>query len=118
MESKRLTYVLSFLMLLVVGLPFLQPSQARPGEAGAGNLFALTAPGVTQGQNVLYVIDSLSMRVMVYEHRVGGKFILAHVRDMEYEVQFEQFPGGDKKNPPQVPTVGEVKKMLNKLKKG
>lgn len=61
-------------------------------QAGGAQMFAVTAPGQGQGMNVLFVIDPPSQRILVYEHRAGGKLELVAVRSLEFDVQFQQWP--------------------------
>lgn len=103
------------LSLLVIGLALgatliAPPAPARAGEAGSPQTFAVTAPGPSPGQNVLYVVDPISMRLLVYEHRVGAKLRLFAVRNMEYDARFQQFPGDDRRV--HEPTVGWVKDQV------
>jgi hypothetical protein len=81
--------VLAVLGLLVYGA---RPERASAQQAGGQQMFAVTAPGQGQGSNVLFVIDPATTRLLVYEHRVGGKLELVTVRNMEFEDKFQQWP--------------------------
>lgn len=99
------------LVLAVLGLlvsHVARPERASAQQAGGQQMFAVVAPGQGQGSNVLFVIDPSTTRLLVYEHRAGGKLELVTVRNMGFEAQFEQFP----KEGPRAPTppVEEMRK--------
>lgn len=113
----RATQLLLVVMGAVLGavLAGSGPSPALAQQAGGQHMFAVTAPGQGQGANVLFVIDPQTQRILVYEHRVGGKLELTAVRSMEFEVQFQQWPapakgvqGGSE------PPVKELKELIDK----
>lgn len=84
-------------------------------QAGGPSLFAVTAPGQGQGNNVLFVIDPSSARLLVYEHRAGGMIELTAVRNIEYETQFQQWPAPDAKAPTgSQPPVKEIRDQLHR----
>ena len=117
--SNRSVPFLAGALAAAVLVPFLstspQPAYAQQ-QGGAGTCFAVTAPGNGQGQNVLYVIDSDSMHLMVYEHRVGGQLNLTQVRNFEPETRFpEQWPPAKAKK--QFPDVETIKKEVRKALK-
>ena len=101
-----------------LSLPFLtQPGHVSAQQAGAAHLFAITAPGANQGQNVLFVLDPESTRLLVYEHRAGGAkgaLKLVAVRNLQHEREFEEWPGPKAKV--QVPSVGSLREELEKLR--
>ena len=113
MESPRspVQLILALAVCLIAARAFFSPSPpAYAQEAGEGGVFAVTAPGQGQGNNVLYVIDSRSMRLLVYEHRAGGPIKLALVRNMIYATQYEQWPGGKEGDKLHIPPVKELKR--------
>ncbi len=69
-----------------------QPPRAMAQQAGGEQMFAVVGAGQGQGSNVLFVIDPPTQRLLVYEHRVGGKLELVTVRNMSYEALYEQWP--------------------------
>jgi hypothetical protein len=101
--------VLAALGLLASGA---RPERASAQQAGGQQMFAVVAPGQGQGSNVLFVIDPATTRLLVYEHRVGGKLELVTVRNMEFETRFQQFPGEGPKAP--IPPVDEIQKEVQK----
>jgi len=102
-------------LVLLALLPHLAapPAPAWAAEAGGDELFALTAPGQGQGQNVVYVVDPRSLRMAVYEHRAaGGALELVAVRNMEFDLEFEQYPTRGGRAPDF--TVDEARKAAGK----
>lgn len=83
------------------------PPRAQAQQAGGQQMFAVVGAGQGQGSNVLFVIDPPSARLMVYEHRAGGKLELVTVRNMEHELRYEQWP----KNGPRatIPSVEDMR---------
>lgn len=61
-------------------------------QAGGGQYFAVTAPGQGQGTNVLFVIDPTTERLMVYEHKVGGRLEMVTVRSMQFDREWLMWP--------------------------
>jgi hypothetical protein len=55
----------------------------------------------------LYIVDSKTMRMAVYQWN-GQQMVLGAVRNMTYDLKFEEFPG---KNKPQSPTVEEMRDL-------
>ena len=114
------SFLLGIIALAVVFSVFnqsgVQPAYAQ--QAGAGGVFAVTAPGASTGQNVLYVIDSQSLRLMVYEHRAGGQLKLSAVRNMEHELKFQEWPAPPKKSKggshAQAPSVKQIVEELKR----
>ncbi len=114
--NRSIPFLLGALVAAVV-VPFFanSPQPAYAQQAGNGSMFAVTAPGNGQGQNVLFLVDSQSMHLMVYEHRVGGTLTLTQVRNFEPESQFPRQwpPAKAKKQFPDVKTMQEeVRKAL------
>lgn len=109
METTRISHGLFVGLALGLGLALLaRPERAAAQQAGGQQMFAVTAPGQGQGNNVLFVIDPGSLRLMVYEHRVGGRLELVTVRNMEYEAAFQQWPKEGSRAT--VPPVEEMRK--------
>lgn len=114
--ERRSTQVLLGLIACLLALNLLRGdplpvAQAGPGEAGASHLFALTAPGLQNGQNVLYVLDPGTDRLLVYDDHAKGKLTLRAVRNMFYEkTRFEQWPTKDRKGKHQWPPIKAFKK--------
>jgi len=110
---------LAVALLAAVVVPWLlpgpTPAYADALAANQDGVVALTAPGNGNGQNVLFVIDSRNTRVLVFEHRFGGKLTLTGVRNYEYELEFEQWPG-NKAKIGTAPPVGEMKERADKLR--
>jgi hypothetical protein len=80
------------LLVLVVGLALLAAlPRVSAQQAGGPQLFAITAPGQGAGNNVLFVIDPSTTRLLVYEHRAGGKLELVSVRNMEFELRYQEW---------------------------
>jgi hypothetical protein len=98
-------------------LPGPTPAYADALAANQHGVVALTAPGNGNGNNVLFLVDSQNTRLLVYEHRAGGKLELTAVRNYEYEAEFEQWPGGKAKTATQ-PPVGTMKEEADKLRQG
>lgn len=91
------------------------PTPALAQQAGGQQMFAVTAPGQAQGSNVLFVIDPESLRLAVYEHRVGGKLELKAVRNVAWELRYEQWPAPDAKAATGTePAVRDVKKQVER----
>ena len=118
--NRSLSFLLGALMAAVV-VPFFvpPPRPAYAQQAGNAGMFAVTAPGNGQGQNVLFLVDSQQMRLMVYEHRTGGSLNLTQVRNFEPESQFplQWPPAKAKRQFPDVETIQEeVRKAMKKAK--
>lgn len=84
------------------------PPRASAQQAGGQQMFAVIGAGQGQGNNVLYVIDPPSARLLVYEHRAGGRVELVTVRNMEHEARFEQWPAEGPRA--SIPPVKEMRK--------
>lgn len=104
-SSSRFTNVLlgGALVLLAV-----DRAPARAAEAGGSQYFAVTAPGQGQGTNVLFVIDPTTERLLVYEHKSGGKLELVTVRAMELDRAWVQWPAAPHPRAP-IPAVQDMK---------
>jgi hypothetical protein len=76
--------------------------QAQAQSASDGpTMFAVTGTG-NQGQSkdVLFLVDPQSPRLCVYEYQ-GGRLTLAAVRNIEYELRFQEWaPRGKDQTPP------------------
>lgn len=86
-------------------------AHANPPQGERGT-FVVTAPGVNQGNNVIYLVDESSQRLLVYEHAVGqrGTLNLVHARAWEHDAKLVQFPTAASGK--QTPSVKEVKKAV------
>ena len=119
MSERAQNRLLTVALLVAVAAPWLSqstpPAFADVLGAKKGEVLALTAPGNGSGNNVLFLIDSDMSRLLVYEHRAGGKLTLTAVRNYEYEVEFEQWPGGKARTAPE-PPVGEMKEETEALR--
>lgn len=100
--SQRFTHGL---LLVIVGLlaanllqaPTAGVAHAQSMNASEKGVFALVAPGINNGQNVLFVIDPLGRRLAVYDDVAKGQLSLRCVRNLEYELTLESFPKEPKK---------------------
>ncbi len=109
--------VIAFLLGVVVALGasigLQQPLPAAHAQTagGASNVFAVTGSG-TQGQSrdVLFVLDPESRRLCVYEYK-DGSLALGAVRNMEFELRFQEWSQRGKS---QNPSVGDVRKLSEK----
>jgi hypothetical protein len=113
MESRSGVGVVFALIAGFVMANIGRPERAMAQQAGGEQMFAVVAPGVGgAGSNVLFVIDPSSARIMVYEHRGGQRLELVSVRNMEYEVQFQQWP----ENGPRAtqPSVSDMRELVQK----
>lgn len=112
----RSQVIIAFLLGAVVtlGAALLLQSQTQVlnpayGQAAAGsssNMFMVTGSG-TQGQSrdVLFLIDAGAPRLAVYEYK-DGRLELGAVRNIEYELRFEEWSARGKE---QRPGVKEMK---------
>lgn len=119
MSERALNRLLTVALLVAVAAPWLAqstpPAFADVLGAKKGEVVALTAPGNGNGSNVLFLIDSDQRRLLVYEHRAGGKLTLTAVRNYEYEIEFEQWPGLKARTGSE-PPVGEMKDETEELR--
>lgn len=92
------------------------PRAAAQQAAGDERLFAVVSQ--TQNTNVLFVLDPPSRRLIVFEHRVGGKLELAAIRHLENEVQFDEWSPQGAAARVQSPRVHDLAKELKELQKG
>jgi hypothetical protein len=89
----------AFIVCVGRGLP-----EAHAQTAGNNEIVSLMGNS-TQGRgdrDVLFVIDSKSMRLCVYRLQ-GDVLNLISVRNMTYDLKFEEYPGNSK------PSVAEVR---------
>ena len=113
----RTQLVIAFLLGVVVALgAALVISTGRGGlpEAygqTAGNNEMIAVMGtMNQGKGPtdnLYIVDSKSLRLAIYKWN-GQSLELGAVRNMTYDMKFEEFPG---KSQPQRPTVEEMRDL-------
>lgn len=100
-----------FLFALLVGAQLLSTAPAARAEGLARpDLFALTAPGRAQGNNILYVLDGRAMRLLVFEHAAGDKLRLTHVRELDLDVQLAEVGAHE-------PAAEEVQAAVEKQRK-
>lgn len=105
----RLAYGLVLGVALgLIGAHLAAPPAARAQEAGGKGMFAVIGQGQGQGSNVLFVIEPESRRLLVYEHRFGGRLELVTVRNMDYETRFEQWPKSGQRAT--IPPVEDMRK--------
>jgi hypothetical protein len=116
--DQRSQVIIAFLLgtCVTLGAALLLQSQARVlspafGQAAAGgdgSMYMVTGSG-TQGQSrdVLFLVDPSAPRLAVYEYK-DGRLELGAVRNIEYEMRFEQWAARGKE---QRPTVKEMKEM-------
>jgi hypothetical protein len=100
-------------MVCALGLALvLQTGQALPTAyaqtAGSGQgMFAVTGSGTSgQSRDVFFLVDPASTRIMVYEFK-EGTLTLSAVRNVEYDMRFQEWSARGKT---QVPSVGTQKK--------
>lgn len=94
---------------LVVGAGRVGLPEAYAQSSGNNEMVALMGTMNTQKgpcDNV-YVVDSKTMRMAVYQWN-GQNMTLGAVRNMTYDLKFEEWPG---KNKPQSPTVEEMRDL-------
>lgn len=93
-------------------------ARAETLEAQTPDLVALVAAGNGSGQNVLFLVDPKAKRLLVYDDVARGKLSLRCVRDLQYELQLQSFPGagkkGDAKQEPSVRAMRDYVKRLSK----
>lgn len=114
--DQRSKTVIGFLLgvCLTLGVVLVLQSQSQMlspayGQAAAGSgsgMFMVTGTG-TQGQSrdVLFLMDTSAPRLAVYEYK-DGRLELTAVRNIEYEMRFEQWSANGKD---QRPSVKEMK---------
>ena len=81
-------------------------------SAGGGQLFAVTGTGTAQqGRDILFVVDSASQHLAVYEYKEGN-LKMGAVRNLTYDLQIpnEYLPQGRKQDPP----VADIKKAIDR----
>ncbi|MEZ0230473.1 MAG: hypothetical protein ACAI25_17760 [Planctomycetota bacterium] len=94
---------------LVVGAGRLGLPEAYAQTAGNNEVVAImgtmnTGKGPTDN---LYLVDSKTMRLAIYKW--NGQYLeLGAVRNMTYDLKFEEYPG---KNQPQKPSVEEMRDL-------
>ncbi len=94
---------------LVVGAGRIGLPEAHAQTAGNNEMIAIMGTMNTQKgpcDNV-YIVDSKTLRLAVYQWN-GQQMVLGAVRNMTYDLKFEEFPG---KNQPQKPTVEEMRDL-------
>jgi hypothetical protein len=119
MNRNQVTIGFLFGMVCALGLALLvQSGAALPAAhaqtAGGGTgMFAVTGSG-TQGQSrdVLFIVDPASTRLMVYEFK-DGTLTLSAVRNIEFEMRFQEYSARGKT---QNPSVGSMREESEKQK--
>lgn len=115
MDRNHVTIGFLFGMVCALGLALLVQSgaalPAATAQTAGGNgqgMFAVTGSG-TQGQSrdVLFLIDPASTRLMVYEFK-DGTLSLAGVRNIEFEMRFQEWSARGKT---QAPPVADMRKL-------
>ncbi len=92
---------------LVVGTGRVGLPEAYAQTAGNNEMLAIMGT-MNQGKGPtdnVYIIDSKAMRLAIYKWN-GQNLELGAVRNMTYDMKFEEFPG---KNQPQKPSVEEMR---------
>lgn len=123
MDRDRSQVVIGFLMGLVVALGAalviqsgnaLPRAHAQTAAQGAG-LMAVTGSG-TQGQSrdVLFILDPEASRLGVYEYK-DGRLELTAVRNIEYELRFQEWSARGKQ---QTPPVNDMRKASEEQERG
>lgn len=113
MNRNQVTIGFLFGMVCALGLALLVQSgaslpAAHAQTAGGGpGMFAVTGSG-TQGQSrdVLFLIDPASTRVLVYEFK-DGTLTLSAVRNIEFEMRFQEYSARGKTQTPSVSAMRE-----------
>ena len=100
------------LALLVQSGGGLPAAHAQTAGGGQG-MFAVTGSG-TQGQSrdVLFLVDPASTRLMVYEYK-DGTLSLSAVRNMEFEMRFQEYSNNRKVQSPSVKDMREESEKAN-----
>ena len=119
MTQSKSNFVIAFLTGACVALGatlMVQNGEALPRAyaqaAGGGTLFAVTGTGTTQqGRDILFVVDSASQHLAVYEYKEGN-LKMGAVRNLEFDLQIplEYLPQGKKQDP----AVADIKKAIEK----
>ena len=88
------------------------PRAYAQAAGGANSMFAVTGTGTTnQGRDVLFVVDSSSQRLAIYEYQ-NGRLRMGAVRNIEFDLQIPyEYLAGKKK---QEPRVLDIKKAVEK----
>ena len=114
----RSNLVIAFLAGVCVALGtalVLQSGDALPRAyaqaSGGGEMFAVTGTGTSgQGRDVIFVVDSRSQRLGIYEYK-DGRISLGAVRNLEYDLLFQEWSPSGKT---QAPSVKEMRDLQNK----
>ena len=84
-------------------------SPAYAQATGTGEMFAVTGTGTSgQSRDVLFLIDSRSTRLAIYEYK-DGRLTLGGVRNVEYDLRFNEYPSKR-----QTPSVKDMKRESEK----
>lgn len=102
----------AFLGVLALG-PRPDPVLAQASSSG-GNMVAVGGNSEPGGRQLLWVIDAKSdtPHLALYEWE-GSRLVLQASRNIKYDLEFDQFPGGAA----QRPTVAEAYKEVEKARK-
>jgi hypothetical protein len=79
-----------------------------PAQAQDDDMVVVAVEGSSPGYTVLYVVDPVTTRLLVYRHRHGEELELEAVRNFEYDMQFEQFPARNQR-----PSVRDMRKAVD-----
>lgn len=86
------------------------PKAYAQAAGGAGTMSAVTGTGTSgQGRDTLFVVDSASQRLCIYEYQ-KGKLTVGAVRNLEFDLQVPTEYGK------QTPKVKDMKKAVEKNK--
>ncbi|MGE0707258.1 MAG: hypothetical protein AB7N76_16395 [Planctomycetota bacterium] len=94
------------------------PRAYAQAASGQGGVFAVTGTGTTQqGKDVLFVVDTASQHLCVYEYN-GGNLKMGAVRNMEFDFQIPtEYQLNKRKQEPEVTVIrGAVEKSGKKGK--
>ncbi len=93
------------------GLP-----EARAQSSGNNELLAMVGNGgQQQNRDTIFIIDSKSSRLAVYQLN-NGRLSLLYVRNMLYDLKLEEYANDKAGTGKQSPGVGEIKEFVEKKK--
>lgn len=88
------------------------PKPAFASEAGKAELFGMLGQGyLGQSRDSLFLIDSSSKRLLVYEYN-KGTLNLAAVRNIDGDLRLQEYSANGR----QSPSVAQIKRRLQKRK--
>ena len=93
--SKALVGIFLAIDLVLGTLVFLKLTSDDAYAVGRGGgqntRFSLVSGTMTDGKEAFFVVDSEAKRVLVYNYDGSGRLTLLNGRDIQYDVQIEQF---------------------------